>query len=160
MQSEQSVCRFRIYAHRDQKGEVTDSFLIWNEDSLALYSPVGQQEPIPIPSAALSAVFSRYGKPLEEGLDVTPVIARDDADDAPLLLELPSGQRAKLERFRFLPFGWVHPEDYLLWSVFPSEKSAESHAEQNEPLAAPAALVYAALLALGQAAQKKRTPTP
>lgn len=155
MQSERIHCRFRIYAHRDQKGEVTDSFLVVTDHSLALWNPVDQQTPLGIPIRALPAVFARYGKPLEEGLDVTPVIARDDADDEPLLIDLPSGQRAKLERFRFLPFGWVHPEDYLLWSIVPSENAAES----IDPLAAPAALVYAALLALGQAAHKQSAPS-
>jgi hypothetical protein len=150
MQSEPIHYRFRIYAHRDQKGEVTDSFLIATDQGLALWNAVDQQDPLPIPTAALSAVFSRYGKPLEEGLDVTPVLARDDADDEPLLVDQPNGQSAKLERFRFLPFGWVHPEDYLLWTVFPSENGTES----IDPLAAPAALIYAALIALGQSLGK------
>lgn len=155
MQSERIHYRFRIYAHRDKKGEVTDSFLIMTDQGLALWSPIDQQAPLPIPMTALSAVFSRYGKPLEEGLDVTPVLARDDADDEPLLFDQPNGHSAKLERFRFLPFGWVHPEDYLLWTVFPSENGEKS----LEPLAAPAALIYAALVALGQAAHKQSAPS-
>ncbi len=52
-------------------------------------------------------------------------------------IPLPGGGHALLRRFRFLPYGWVHPADYLLWE----EPGQES-------LAAPAPLVGSALAAL------------
>lgn len=141
-------CRFRIYAHREKSGEVFDTFLLATADSLAIWEPVDGGQPIPVPHSALPGVFARYGKPLELGLDITPLVASDDADDLPLQLELPSGAQATLVRFRFMPFGWVHPEDYLLWTPSGSEP-------KEEAVAAPAALISAALTALAKAAQKK-----
>ena len=85
-------CRFRIYAHREKSGEVFDTFLIAIEESLAIWEPVGDRPPLPIPRNALPAVFARYGKPLEVGLDITPLIASDDVDDLPLQIELPTGR--------------------------------------------------------------------
>ncbi|HND12183.1 MAG TPA: hypothetical protein PLY80_17205 [Pseudomonadota bacterium] len=130
--------KFRIYAQRQSDGDVQDLYLLATDAGLAIWEAM--QPPAPIPAAALLGVFARYGKPLEEGIDVTPLWAREDAADAPLELALPSGVSVTLQRFRFMPFGWVHPEDYLLWSV-----------QGVEPLAAPAALVAHALSALARA---------
>ena len=150
----QTQCRFRIYAHREKSGEVLDTFLIATEESLAIWEPIADRPPLPLPRHALPAVFARYGKPLEVGLDITPLIASDDVDDLPLQIELPTGRQATLQRFRFMPFGWVHPEDYLLWTP----ASDATVATQEEPLAAPAALISAALTALAKAAQQKSPP--
>lgn len=140
MSSENEPWRFRLYAQREDRGEVIDFYLLVSDQGLSLFEQGEGQIPEPIPPEAIPGVFARYGKPLEEGLDVTPLLARQDAADEPLALELPSGPCATLARFRFMPFGWVHPEDYLLWSV-----------EGSEPLAAPAALVAHALRALARA---------
>ena len=140
MLSEAEPWRFRLYAQREDRGEVIDLYLVATDDGLALSEPGAEQSPEPIPPTALPGIFARYGKPLEEGLDVTPLLAKQDAADEPLALELPSGQGATLVRFRFMPFGWVHPEDYLLW-----------HVDGFEPVAAPAALVAHALRALARA---------
>lgn len=136
--------RFRMYAQREKSGEVLDTFLVVAADSLAIWEQVDGAAPMPISVGLLQAVFARYGKPLEVGLKITPLLAREDADDLPLQLELQAGTSATLQRFRFMPYGWVYPEDYLLWSV-----------GSEEPLAAPAPLVISATTALAKAAQKK-----
>ena len=101
---------------------------------------LGEEVALPLPAAALPAVFRRYGRPLEEGVQPAPVAAADEAD-APLWVPLAGGGQARLWRFQFLPYGWVHSADYLLWECAGSE-----------PLAAPAPLVASALSALARAA--------
>jgi hypothetical protein len=51
--------------------------------------------------------------------------------------------------FAFVGWGAVEPTDYLLWEV-----------EGAEPLAAPAGLMAAALLALGRAAARASGKAP
>ena len=106
----------------------------------ALLARLGEEVALPLPEGALPAVFRRYGKPLEDAVTPTLVAPADD-DDQPLAVPLRGGGRARLWRFRFMPFGWVHPADYLLWE-----------GAGDEPLAAPAPLVASALSALARAA--------
>lgn len=135
----------RLYARRDDRGEVRGTFLIRDDDILALWeeSGLGQEVALPLPDGALAGVFRRYGRPLEEGVTPTPVAPpeRLEEEDQPLLVPLAGGGAARLWRFRFLPYGWVEPADYLLWECAGSE-----------PLAAPAPLVASALSALARAA--------
>jgi hypothetical protein len=136
--------RFRLYARREKSGEVFDTFLIATPESLAIWEQIAEEEPVPVSVNTLTAVFLRYGKPLEVGLDITPLIARDDEDDRPLEIELANGVPAVLLRFRFMPYGWVYPEDYLLLRI-----------GSEEPLAAPAPLIIAALTALSKASRPR-----
>jgi len=134
--------RLRLYARRDPSGEVRGTFLIRDRSLLLLWEESGLAEEValPLPEGALPAVFRRYGKPL--AAEVTPALVEPaDDDDQPLAVPLPAGGRARLWRFRFMPFGWVHPADYLLWE-----------GAGGEPLAAPAPLVASALSALARAA--------
>lgn len=134
--------RLRLYARRDESGEVRGTFLIRDGALLALWeeSGLGEEVALPLPEGALPAVFRRYGRPLEAA--VTPALVEPaDDDDQPLAVPLRGGGRARLWRFRFMPFGWVHPADYLLWE-----------GAGDEPLAAPAPLVASALSALARAA--------
>jgi hypothetical protein len=142
--------RLRLYARRDADGEIRGTFLIRADDVLALWeeSGLGEEIALPLPAAALPAVFRRYGRPLEAGVVASPP-ASGDEDDEPLLVPLPGGGQARLLRFQFMPFGWVHPADYLLWECPwpPAAGAAEPAA-----LAAPAPLITSALSALARAA--------
>lgn len=140
MTTTEQPLRFRLYARREKSGEVFDTFLLATPESLAIWEQVEGEQPVPVSVTSFPAVFGRYGKPLEVGLDITPLIARDDEDDRPLAIELPNGVQATLLRFRFMPYGWVYPEDYLLLRI-----------GSEEPLAAPAPLIIAALTALAKA---------
>ena len=137
--------RLRLYSRRDDSGEVRGTFLIRAGDILALWEESGLAEEValPLPPGALPGVFRRYGRPLEEGVTPTPVAppGQLEEEDQPLQVPLAGGGMARLWRFRFLPYGWVHPADYLLWECAGSE-----------PLAAPAPLVASALSALARAA--------
>ncbi len=134
--------RLRLYARLDASGEARGTYLIRDGNTVALWeeSGLGEEVALPLPAAALPAVFRRYGRPLEEGVQPAPVAAADEAD-APLWVPLAGGGQARLWRFQFLPYGWVHSADYLLWECAGSE-----------PLAAPAPLVASALSALARAA--------
>lgn len=134
--------RLRLYAHRDASGEVRGTFLLREGELIALWeeSGLGEEVALPLPPAALPSVFRRYGKPLEEGVRPTPLAMPDEAD-APLLVPLPGGGQARLWRFQFLPYGWVHPADYLMWEC-----------ADRESVVAPAPLVASALSALARAA--------
>ncbi len=135
------------------------TFLIFADPVLALWeeSVLVEEIALPLPEGALAAVFRRYGKPLESG--VQPALAPSLADeyDEPLLVPLLGGGQARLQRFQFMPYGWVHPADYLLWECpWPSRSTADAArpgvASDQEPLAAPAPLIASALSALARAA--------
>jgi hypothetical protein len=134
--------RLRLYAWRDGSGEIRGTFLVREHRVLALWeeSGLGEEVALRLPDGALPAVFRRYGKPLDAAVTPERVTPGDD-DDQPLEVPLPGGGQARLWRFRFMPFGWVHPADYLLWECAGSE-----------PVAAPAPLVASALSALARAA--------
>lgn len=144
-----AVARLRLYAERSPDGDVRDTFLLLGAEGLAIWSAPSQSaveapgEALGVPGAALPAIFDRYGKPLEEGLELEPLWAAEDEWDAPLVVATAAGP-ATLRRFRFLPFGWVHPADYLLWQPAGAE-----------PVAAPAPLVASALFALARAAARR-----
>lgn len=136
--------RLRLNSGRDPDGEVRATFLIRDGETLALWDETadGEAPALALPAAALLAVFQRYAKPLDENLVLEDRLVRDDEDDEPLAIPLPAGS-ASLRRFRFKPYGWVHPADYLLW-------------EQPgcEPIAAPAPLIASALSAIARAAAR------
>ena len=136
--------RLRLYAGRDPDGEIRATFLISDGRRLALWdeSADGEAPALALPAAALPAVFERYAKPLEEGLVLDELLVSDDADDEPLPIPLASGS-AILRRFRFKPYGWVHPADYLLWQQ-----------SDAEPVAAPAPRIASALSALARTAAR------
>jgi hypothetical protein len=143
--------RLRLYARRDASGEVRGTFLCRADQVVALWeeSGLGEEIALPLPAGALSAVFRRYGKPLEPGVTPAPVPGADD-DDVPLVVPLGDGSQARLWRFQFMPYGWVYPADYLLW-----EHPWPLHADDaagGEAVAAPAPLVVSALSALCRAA--------
>ena len=135
METTEAPQRMRIYAQREADGEIGDIFLLRDGEALRLL--IGEAE-LPLPHDALPAIFRRYGRPLEPDLDLKSLLIVGE-EEGPLAIG-----DATLRRFRFMPFGWVHPADYLLWEL-PSQ----------EPLAAPAPLVVSALDALGRALQKK-----
>lgn len=141
---EESQQRMRLYARRDDDEEVRDIFLIQQGATLALWPVAGSDDALPLPQNALSAIFARYGKPLEPGLDVASLLVTG-ADEGPLEVPIDDTRKATLQRFRFMPFGWVYAADYLLWQTPLSD----------EPLAAPAPLVISALEALGRALLRK-----
>lgn len=136
--------RLRLYAGRDPDGEIRATFLISDGEKLALWdeSADGEAPALALPAAALPAVFQRYAKPLEESLVLDELLVSEDADDEPLHVPLSVGV-ARLRRFRFKPYGWVHPADYLLWEQ-----------PETEAVAAPAPLIASALGALARAAAR------
>ena len=144
-----SWLRLRLYADRDAQGEVCATFLILDDRGLSLWTEPQPQAQLDLatltaqarllPAQALPVLFARYGKPLSADVDIDQHAVCDDAADAPLVLTDGQGTSATLRRFRYKPFGWVYPADYLLWSV-----------DGAEPLAAPAPLVTAALNALSR----------
>jgi hypothetical protein len=140
--------RLRLYNRRDSSGELRGTFLVQAEQVTALWeeSGLGEEIALPLPAGALLGVFRRYGKPLETGVrPVPPAMTDDPEDDRPLVVPLAGGQRARLWRFQFVPYGWVHPADYLLWECpWPG-------GPDTEPLVAPAPLVASALSALARA---------
>ena len=77
----------RLYARRAPSGEVSDIFLIRQGDALALWQE-SSKEALPLPPDALAAVFARYGKPLEPGLDLSAHLLRGE-DDGPLEVPRP-----------------------------------------------------------------------
>jgi hypothetical protein len=152
MASEQT--RLCLYAQRDPDGALRGTFLIVEGTEVGLWeeSGLGEELALPLPQGALEAVFRRYGKPLEsdsttgepplyETLLAEPV--PEEPELRPLRVPLRAGRTATLRRFRFMPFGWVHPADYLLCEL-----------PEEEPLAAPAPLVASALAALARAASR------
>lgn len=143
--------RLRLYAHRDPDGEVRGTFLLLEGERLGIWeeSGLGEEIALPLPAGALAAVFQRYGKPLEDPqllaeLQAEPTTAEPDPEQRPLVVPLPGGRSAMLRRFRFMPFGWVHPADYVLCEL-----------PDTEPLCAPAPLVASALAALARAALRE-----
>jgi hypothetical protein len=142
-----TLWRLRLYAERDAQGEIRGIYLLRAESGLFLWQESAEddkQEPaLPLPLPALHAVFSRYGKPLEDGVELQESFVAEDPDDAPLLLPVAGEQTARLRRFRFRPYGWVFPADYLLWEH-----------PGAVPLAAPAPLITSALFALARAASR------
>lgn len=143
-EGEESQQRMRLYARRDSDEQVRDIFLIQQGAALALWPIDGMQDALPLPGNALPAIFARYGKPLEPGIDVASLLITGP-DEGPLTLAIDESRTATLQRFRFMPYGWVYAADYLLWQP-PSP---------GEPLAAPAPLVTSALEALGRALLRK-----
>jgi hypothetical protein len=146
------LARLRLYSERDPSGEVRAIYLIKLQDGLALWSEGGSLDAVapalPVPPAAVAAVFRRYGKPLEDGLDLPAHLASDAPEDEPLIVSEKSGT-ARLRRFQFRPYGFTHALDYLLWEPM------RTAAEDLVPLAAPAPLIASALLALGKAATRR-----
>lgn len=151
--------RLRLYAERDGRGRLRTTYLLENDATLSLayadsdadaeaaapsVAPPTLHSVGPVSHLALRMVFSRYGRPLEPGLDLAAHAAQEHADDRPLRVLDPAGPAATLLRFRYKPFGWVYPADYLLFTP-----------DAGEALAAEAPLVSAALQALAQAAQAR-----
>ena len=134
--------RLCIHATYDADGATLRTWLIvMDEDGrLALW-----EEPAPaallLPPMALPAVFSRYGKPLDEDVEVPEAPA--------LVVDLPGGAY-RIRPLRFRPFGYLEPLDYLVL-----DRSRPGPGEG--PLAAPAPLVAAALRALARAAAATRS---
>lgn len=142
---EESQQRLRLYARRETDEQVRDIFLIQQGTTLALWPIADTDDALPLPANALPAIFARYGKPLEPGLDLAPLLV-SGPDEGPLVLPLDDTRTATLQRFRFMPYGWVYAADYLLWQP----------PLPDEPLAAPAPLVIGALEALGRALSRKK----
>jgi len=161
--------RLRLYADRDQHGRIRTTYLVRQGDALSLAfadsdtdtlavavpaapdqppnrlrSESGLQTIGPLSYLALRVVFGRYGRPLDPSLDLAQHTVRDDLDDQPLPVIDTQGVEATLLRFRYKPFGWVYPADYLLWSP-----------PGSEPLAAEAPLICSALSALARGAAAK-----
>ncbi len=167
--------RLRIHGERGTDGEVRSTFLVLlsgGGEAAVLLSGGGEaDELLPLPAGALSAVFARYGRPLDEelcgdarnGAGMEVWLGRRRADEKPGRDPGDEGQgrgQAKEEQgegqanpeqgrgqgvlraFVFKPFGWVVPADYLALFV----------EGQDEPLVAPAPLCAAALTALCRAA--------
>lgn len=140
--------RLCLYAQRDPDGDVRGTFLLLEGGRIGLWeeSGLGEEVALPLPLGATETVFRRYGKPLEDPAYLAALLAEpvpEEPELRPLRLPLAEGGSATLRRFRFMPFGWVHPADYLLCEL-PGE----------EPLAAPAPLVASALAALARAATR------
>lgn len=85
------------------------------------------------------AVFERYARPL-----AVAAPAREP-DDQVVTMTHPTGRPAVVRAFAFKGFGDVIPSDYLLLEI-----------EGAEPVAAPARLAGAALIALARAWAAKR----
>lgn len=126
--------RLCLYEQRDAAGGVHPTWLLEDGGALALESP-DTARALPLSPAALEAVFRRYARPL--GVAAPPV----QPDDQRIDVTLPSGRAAMVRAFSFRGWGSVLPEDYVLLAV-----------DGEEPLAAPAPLVSAALAALARAA--------
>lgn len=156
--------QLRLYADRDQHGRIRTTYLVRQGLALSLAfadsdtdtvvgtvaAPPGQSPDAPASESglqtlgplsylALRVVFGRYGRPLDPAVDLALHSVRDDLDDQPLRVIDTQGVEATLLRFRYKPFGWVYPADYLLWS-----------APDSEPLAAEAPLICSALSALAR----------
>jgi len=161
--------RLRLYADRDQHGRIRTTYLVRQGLALSLAfadsdtdtvvgavavppgqsasapaSEPGLQSIGPLSYLALRVVFGRYGRPLDPTIDLARHTVRDDLDDQPLRVIDTQGVEATLLRFRYKPFGWVYPADYLLWSP-----------PDSEPLAAEAPLICSALSALARGAASK-----
>ncbi len=161
--------RLRLYADRDQHGRIRTTYLVRQGHALSLAftdsdsdtvvgtvaAPPGQapsaptsqpglQTIGPLSYLALRVVFGRYARPLDPSIDLALHTVRDDLDDRPLRVIDTQGVEATLLRFRYKPFGWVYPADYLLWSP-----------PDSEPLAAEAPLICSALSALARGAASK-----
>ncbi len=144
--------RLRLYADRDGHGRIRTTYLVCTDGGLAIATadsdelapqtispvlhPVG-----PVSYVALRVVFERYGRPLAPDVDAAAHAVREQPDDQPLLVSPPGEVEAQLSRFRYKPFGWVYPADYLLFSPGTSD-----------PLAAEAPLICSALSALAKSA--------
>lgn len=88
----------------------------------------------PVDERMIVAIFDRYAKPLAAR---APARAEDDQM---VTLTHPTGRPAWIRAFAFKNFGDVIPTDYLLFEV-----------EGAEPVAAPARMAGAALIALARA---------
>jgi hypothetical protein len=78
----------------------------------------------------------------------------------PLKVPLGEGRTATLRRFRYMPFGWVHPADYILCELPDPTAGVRPQLElalPNEPLVVPAPLMASALAALARAAARQVT---
>jgi hypothetical protein len=144
--------RLRLYADRDGHGRIRTTYLVCADGDLAIATadsddlppqtiapvlhPVG-----PVSHVALRVVFERYGRPLSPDVDAAAHAVREQPDDQPLVVSIAEGVEATLSRFRYKPFGWVYPADYLLFSP-----------GTGEPLAAEAPLICSALSALAKSA--------
>lgn len=144
--------KLRLYAERDGDGVIHTRYLVCTADGLSLAEAreaadaTGSTTATPLQALgplsylALRVTFGRYGRPLEPGFDLAAHQVRDHRDDQPLTVRDDQGGAAVLCRFRYKPYGWVYPADYLLWSP-----------PDHDPLAAEAPLISSALLALARA---------
>lgn len=135
--------RLKLYAQRSPDGEVRATWLLHDGETLAVWEESGLEEEValPLPASALERVFARYGKPLDAASLPAAFGEPPDDDARPLVCGAGTRVTEVIRRFRFMPYGWVHPADYLLL-----ERG------DAEPLAAPAPLVASALAALARAA--------
>lgn len=150
--------RLRLYADRDGHGRLRTTYLVCSNGQLSIAfadtddtedAKPGGLSPVlhllgPLSHVALRVVFERYGRPLDPDLDVSAHAVRDQSDDHALRLADAQGAETLISRFRYKPFGWVYPADYLLWTP-----------ATGDPLAAEAPLITSALSALAQSAQAR-----
>ena len=134
--------QLKIDARHDADGYLGGVFLLEEEGVIAVVQDDGRggHTALPLPAAAIAGAFARYGKPLAEELKAPP--RQDDDSVIPVPLAA-GGGHGDVRAFAFVGWGSVEPTDYLLWEV-----------DGAEPLAAPAGLMAAALLALGRAAAR------
>lgn len=152
--------RLCLYAQRDPDGELLGTFLVVQGDQVGLWEESGLADEValPLPPGALEAVAHRYGKPLEDPAELAAICAESPEHAMrPLKVPLGEGRVATLRRFRYMPFGWVHPADYILCELPDPAAGARTQLElalPNEPLAVPAPLMASALAALARAASR------
>lgn len=155
--------RLCLYAQRDPDGAILGTFLVVQGDQVGLWEESGLADEValPLPPGALEAVAHRYGKPLEDPKELAAICAESPEPPEhamrPLKVPLGEGRVATLRRFRYMPFGWVHPADYILCELPDPAAGARTQLElalPSEPLAVPAPLMASALAALARAASR------
>ncbi len=126
--------RMKIFVRRTPTGELRSTWLVEEGGALGVVEETEQGEPVPLPlpGRALEVAFARYARPMD--VAVPP----SGADQEPL-----TAGAGLVRAFRFRGWGDVEPSDYLLYET-----------PGAEPVAAPASLLAAALVALGRAAQR------
>jgi hypothetical protein len=118
--------RLPLWAARGASGELAEiAVLVVGAD----WFVAAEDGVLALPDGALAAVIRRYGRPLDR--PAPPV-----GDE----LELSDERGLRVRAFDFMRFGDVLPQRYVLAS-----------GQSDEPLAAPAPLVAAALVALARA---------
>jgi hypothetical protein len=146
----------RLYAERDDHGHLHTRYLLARDGGLHLATAHDEGERSaaelgprlqivgPVSYLSLRVTFARYGRPLAPEVDLAQHRVNERDDDQPLTVRDEHGETATLCRFRYKPYGWVYPADYLLWSP-----------ALGEALAAEAPLITAALSALARAAARR-----